>query len=266
MEIYRHESYRDLVQALIDESEDRGVRSRLAEAASCSPSWVSRALSGTVQLTPDQALAVANYFRLNENEIEFLLALVELERAATPLLRKRIRRRIDQLRFDAKGAGLFVKTEDSVSEEHATRYYSSWVYAAIHVATMIDRLSIVELASRLRIDERAMETALEKLAEMGLVVAKAGKWEATPKNVHLSSKHQMANLAHVGLRNRTIQFLQENPDQSSGFHYSAVHCLSRVDSDRIRTILKETTMAVRKVIEPSKEETLAVFCVDWYEL
>jgi uncharacterized protein (TIGR02147 family) len=232
MDVYFFDSYRKLIEARIDAEIDPGSRGRLAKAARCNPSWITRVLSGAVDFTPDQAYGIAQYFGLNKSEEDYFLLLVEHERAATPALKTRIKDKLGALKTFGKSVGSSVKNEAGLLEDKAPQYYSSWIYAAAHVACMIQSFSTRELCSLLRVDSELLSATLRGLEEMGLVTAQAGKWHATGKSLHLPSRHSMARAGHVCWRNRTIQFLQEGT--SDGFHYSGVHHLAKRDVEIIR--------------------------------
>lgn len=264
MELYEFSDYRKIVEALIESSKGSILRSDLARSAGCSPSWITRALNGSVQLTPDQMLGIAELFQLNELEIEYILGLLEWERASTITLKKRIHLKLQGIKREAKALKLPVTSDSNLSESELFKYYSSWVYAAIHVATMIQKFTAVELAEKLKLDLAAVLKVLNELEKMKLVVAKVGRWEATSNKIHLSATNPIAKQGHINWRNRTISYLQ-NPT-SVGLHYSAPHCLSKKDISIISEKLKQALMECRQVIEPSPSETLAVLSIDWYEL
>lgn len=256
--------YRDFIKNWLEESGERGSRVRLANAAGCSPSWMSRALNGDVHLTPDQALAIATEMDLSETETELFINLVDLERASTPALRKRIQKKIDSLKRDSRKLNASIRSESNVSDEHASRYYSTWVYPAIHVACMVKSQTSAEIAKMLRLGDRVVSPALRELQAMTLLESESGRWRATSRSLHLSADHPVANVANRAWRERTIQHLLEG--SSDGLHYAGVHCLSQVDVEKIYATLKKTILEARAKIDRSPPETLAVFCLDWFEL
>ncbi|HLE00217.1 MAG TPA: TIGR02147 family protein [Bdellovibrionota bacterium] len=264
MDIYGLKDYRSVIAQSIQNSPERGCRSRLAQAAQCSPSWITRVLNGSVHLTPDQAFSIAQHLTFNESETDYFLLLLEHERAATSALRNRITAKVNALRTEGRALRSGIRTDSSISEKDRVRYHSSWLFAVIHVLCMIAPLSLEEISSRLRTTREVVKSVLVALEEMGLLFRQSGKWEATSRNIHLPSTHVLANLAHANWRQRTLQLLQE--PREAGFHYSAVHCLSRSDVEWIRALLKETILNCRKRIEHSPSETLSVLCLDWYEL
>lgn len=264
MDVFNHNEYRALIKEWENLQTHAGARSRLAKAAGCSPSWMTRVMSSSVQLTPDQAVAIASFFHLNESETDYFLLLVDFERAATLNLKNRIRKKMEALKRESRKIAASVKAGESVKEESAIRYYSSWIYSALHVACMIKSQTSEQLAVLLRLPLDATVARLMELEKMGLLKRANGKWICDVSSVHLSSDHPASLAGHVSWRSRTIQQLSENYER--GLHYSAAHCLSKADVEKIRDILKKAILKCRDVIEPSPSETLGVLCLDWYEM
>jgi uncharacterized protein (TIGR02147 family) len=264
MDLYQFNQYREAIEALVANSKTKVLRGDLAKAAGCSSSWITRVLSESVQLTPEQLLGIATFFHLNELETDYLLGLLELERAATVLLKTRIHLKLDHLKKEGKSLHIPVKPASTLSESDSYKYYSSWMYAAIHVATMIQKFSVTELSEKFSVDSDSLLKILKDLEQMGLVLAQSGKWQATNQNLHISSASQMAKLGHINWRNRSIYHLQ-NP-LSQGLHYSGPHCLSQKDVSIINEKLKDVLMECRQIIDDSPSETMAVLCLDWYQI
>jgi uncharacterized protein (TIGR02147 family) len=261
--IYDHESYREFLKTTLAAEADHGARSRLARAASCSPSWITRVLAGQVQLTPDQALAAAQHLGLGDRETDYFLLLVDKERAATLSLKRRIERRLADLKAESSQLSSSLRTDFSLSESHRVCYYSSWVYPTVHVACMIRGLTLDELMQLASLGREAVTDALRKLEGIGLVKKAGPRWEATTKNIHLPSGHALTNVMHANWRQKTTQVLQERGG-GEGLHYSGVHCLSLRDVAEIKARLTDVLLDVRKRIETSPSEALAIFCMDWF--
>lgn len=264
VEIFNYNDYRAFMNSYSLKTAERGWRSRLAQAAGASPSWMTRALSGTVQITPDQAMGIAGFLQLNETETDYFLLLVDLDRAATQLLKKRIQKKLEALKKESRKITASIKYETTVFEKHATKYYSSWIYSAVHVFCMVKPQSTDEITQNLLLSNQVVKKTLHELREMGLVEIVDLLWQATSHSIHLSADHPSAKSAHTIWRNKTIQFLHEGHDD--GLHYSAIHCLSKEDIEKIYLTLKNTIVNCRKTIADSPSEKLAIFCLDWYSL
>ncbi len=261
MEIYAHDTYQGFLSEWIQNYGTRGGRSALARAAQCSASWMTRALNRKAELSLDQAYGIALFLNLNESETEYFFLLVELGGASSSRLKDKLREKISAIQKDARNLKRSVKADPGLEREHMTLYYSSWIYAAIHVFCMIRPRSVNEIAERFRLRRAVTELALRSLKDMGLMSVRAGSWSAGTKIMHLSGS-TLTNVNHSNWRSRTAQHLQDNDNE--GLHYTGVHCLSEKDFEAIRKILKEAILSSRRMIEPSPSETVAVFSLDWY--
>lgn len=263
MDIYKAKHYRDAILGLLHENPTT-TRAQLAEAAQCSSSWITRVLNSEVQMTPDQAFGVATYFHLNSSETDYFLLLVDWERSASHEMKKRIDLKMEALKKESRELRSSIQTEDLISETHAVKYYSSWCYVAAHVACMIRPQTSEEISEHLSLSKSTIMRTLKELSEMGLVMSSKNLWSATHRSVHLPANHPSAKTAHMIMRNRTNQYLQEH--NSEGLHYSAIHCLSEEDFELIQKTLKNNILSARQKIEKSSSEILTVFCLDWYRL
>jgi uncharacterized protein (TIGR02147 family) len=264
MKIYEFQSHQKFLKSVLRSEVDRGGKGRLARAAGCNPSWITRVLAEEVQLTPDQALGIAQSIHLNESETDYFMALVELQRSATPLLRERIQKKLKALRSESRNFGPIVRTDGTLSQEHYARYYSSWVYSALHMACMLPGSMPYGIATRFSLSQKTVNQVLLDLEEMGLISKQSGERKTTSKNIHLNSTDFLAVVGHRNWRERTIQYLQDL--NSEGLHYSAIHTLSKNDIETIRSQLKDAILNCRKIIDESPAEALGVLCLDWYGL
>ncbi|MBL7670683.1 MAG: DUF4423 domain-containing protein [Bdellovibrionaceae bacterium] len=266
MEIYLANTYREVIEIWSKQSgRVIGIRSQLASAAACSPSWITRVLSGSVHLTPDQAFGISQFMLLNDNETEYFLLLVDKERASSQAFKKRIDQKLQTLRRTGRQLSSSLKTDTTLTEQgEAVIYYSSWIYPAIHTACMIEGMTFQRLSQILKVQEIVLKNSVSELKKMGILKTHKEFLVATSKSVHLPAEHIMAKTAHLNWRAKTINYFQEG--QSDGLHYSAIHCLSQKDFEIIQSQIKEAIMNCRKQIQESKEESLAIFCVDWYLL
>lgn len=265
LQIYNFDSYRKFLVCAAQSEIDRGSKGRLAKAAACNPSWMTKVLGEEAHLTPDQAFGVCAYLGFSESETDYFMGLVELERAATPALHKRIQRKLNELKIKTRNLGTSIKSDAELTLEQRTLYYSSWVYPALHVASLIPNLSIEDISSRLGLSSIITNQTLLNLKEMGLVSKQPGRWCSTSKNIHLDSTDPLASGAHRNWRSQTIHHLQIQNTNAQGLHYSAIHALSKNDIETIRTLLKDAILDCRKIIDRSSTETLGILCMDWYD-
>lgn len=263
MDIYKYDDYKKIIIDWIASSKIKGAKTQLSKSANCSPSWITRVLHGSLQLTPDQAMGVAVFLNFNEFETDYFMNLVDLERAATPRLKKQIEKKLNFLRKNSIKVGASVQSFTSLDSD-SFRYYSSWVYASVHVACMIKKQKVEEISERLNLSMEKVIKILHELKKMNLVTNDSLLWFSKSNNIHLPEDYQHSKITHSIWRNRVIQFLNEGHDE--GLHYSGIHCLSAKDVDSIQRQLKEQILNCRLQIQDSPSEELVVFCLDWFKI
>ncbi|MEI6399405.1 MAG: hypothetical protein WCO71_11605, partial [Pseudomonadota bacterium] len=137
--IFSFDDYKALLRAVIKEN-DKGVASRLAEAAGCQRSFLSDVLRTGTHITPDHAFGISKCLELNVRESRFFMNLVLLARASQKAYRESLMKviadeRVEQTRLTKKieqGEGIEA-AGTRLSDAHLGQYYSSWLYCAVHI-------------------------------------------------------------------------------------------------------------------------------------
>src|SRR4051812_5463679 len=94
LSVFGVKSYRDFLWAMVKEEKGRGGLSKMALAAKCQNSHITRVLKGDLQLTMDQAFRLARSWHLGREEELYFMKLVEVERASDPEYRNRLQAEI----------------------------------------------------------------------------------------------------------------------------------------------------------------------------
>ena len=245
---------------------DRGYRRRLADAAGCHTSFISQVLNSPVHLTPDHGAGIARFWGLSEDETEYFLALVHLERSASKSFREFLAAKIARLREQNASLARRLKARREISEEHRVRYYSSWLYSAAHILLTIPSMGTSEaVASKLKIEASHARQILDTLAEMGLARrTEKGVWQATGSDVHVPGDSPLSVTNHCNWRGVAIHAIQNDP--TKGLHYTAVHSLARADMQKLRDMITDFLRATREVVAPSTEEELVSLQIDFFAL
>jgi hypothetical protein len=102
--VFEFEDYKQYLLARLRGFDGRGAQSAVAGALRCKPSFLSKVLHRKTHLTPDHAVALAEYWGMQAREAEYFRELVQLGRAGTPLLRAVIQRRLSDLKPESPQA------------------------------------------------------------------------------------------------------------------------------------------------------------------
>jgi len=267
-DVFEFADYRQFLREKRHENRQlRGYQTRMAEAAGCQRAYLSQVMNGHVQLTPDHAMGLADLFELNQDEREYLLDLVNLERARTKRLKDWFSSRLkDQLRArETLSRRLQVKEE--IPNQHEAQYYSKWYVSAIHILVGIPHFSSVkDIAAKLDLTPQIVSSALGMLKNMGLVdVDSTGKrWHRSKRNLHVAQSKTMNVVNHLNWRHKVISDIQQEHEKS--LHYTAIHSLSKKDLEALRACFVDAIAKSRAIVEPSLDEELICVACDVFTI
>ena len=122
----------------------RGLRQGLADYSGMQVSHISQVLSGESHFTPEQGEAINSFVGHGENESVFFLLLIQIARAGTPALKKRLEQQIKEFIHRHLVLKNRLGVKELLSPESQGKFYSSWIYGAIHVAVTIKNLQTKE--------------------------------------------------------------------------------------------------------------------------
>jgi uncharacterized protein (TIGR02147 family) len=250
--------------------DQRGVRSKLSRHLGVRPSFISQLTAGKNQLTLEQALKVALFFHLNQKQTDYWLDLVSLERSGTHELKGYLERRAERSRnaLNRINDRLRAQTSDSaMNKDEQARYYSSWLFGAVHILTTIPEYqSAASISKRLRISDEDLKPVLRFLKECGLIaISPNGTCKATLKRMHLDSESPWILSHHAHWRARAVDSLNRQPNRR-GIHFSSAMTLSREDASRIREELLKMLQSIEARLPASAEEECMVLNLDWFSI
>lgn len=268
-EVFDYRDYKVYARACLSSrgaSGERGPRSRFAEAVGCQTAYVSRILDGEAHLSLEQAEKANQFFGHSDEQSEFFYLLLQKARAGSPGLRAFFQSKIDAMAEERLNLGRRFAIKNAISEADLSVYFGRWQNAAAHVALLIPELAAdrAALAARLGLSQGQLSEAVDLLVALGLFKKKGGRLEPTARRMHLSKDAPAIVRHHVNWRLRAVDAVERDPRK--GLHYSSVIALSRDDLVRAREIATSSIEKIKRLVRDSKEETLASFCADLYEI
>ena len=263
--VFQFTDYKAVIRRYIKEhAHERGYQGQLARAASCQPSYLSQVLHSELHhLNPDQATGLATFWRLSEEEADYLLDLVNWARASSPTLKRRLEKKIRCVKQGKEDFSIHYQRPTIDQKDLERLYYSSWQYSAIHILLSIPAFRKVEnISKRLHLDEAEVLRYLGLLEEMGLVAREGGQWTNIPGGLYLPKRSPLSAFHHANWRQKAVlssQLPYERP-----IHFTEVCSHSQADEETLRNILSDAIEKIRKTVKPSKEEVLSCFCLDFF--
>lgn len=262
--LYRAPTYKDFLANLLRAKGRRGLLSEIAAAAHCSHSYLSQVIRGKPNLTPDQALAVADHLGLSERDADYFFTLVLRERAGTPRLRARLDQKLRAQRDEALAVTRAVVPSNLANLLPAAkvRYFRSSIPAAVHTLTACAEFQTPgAIAARLGLTVAEVTEILGELERSGLVLVKGGTgFHHSGEGFHLPAGDPLLPAQHLHWRLRALA----NPMRESDLHYTSTFAIARDDWHQLRADLLQFLTKQRQKIEASGSEDVFAFCCDLF--
>lgn len=263
--VYSFTDYKAYLRARLEGEESSwGLLTKWATAAGCQRPYLSRVLSQEAHLTPAQGYGLARYWRLGEDETEYFLGLLELDRAGSAEYRQHWKRKNEELRRKQENLARLVERETAVSDDRDVAYFSAWYYTAAHVLTSIpDFQSERAIAEKLGLPPLQARAILESLAGWGAVKKEGARWRFQAREQHLPKESPLVLFHHANWRQKALLDAQlRNPES---LHYTVVQSLSRADYEKVRRLVIELIEKASKIAGPSNEEKMMCLLCDFFE-
>ncbi len=265
--VFEYKDYKKFIIDWIDKGplRGRGLRKQLSEAIGCQTPFITHVLAGTYHFSLEQTEACARWMGLGELDTDFLLLLVMHQRAGTKGLEKILAKQISQKREQHTVLKTRVNIKEHLSLEDQTIYYSSWHYAAIHMALLNPSLQSLEsLQKHFQLSTAVLNTTLEFLLSRGFVRQEKGLFKVAKSTLHLEADSPLLKQHHTHWRLKAIDAIGFK--EFDGLHYSGVISLSSEDYDWVREKLSHLLEEVIEKIKPSSDENLACLNFDWFKI
>ena len=262
-DFYDYKSY--LVFKTNERKGKRGVKSAIAQAIGCQPTYISQVIKRDAHLSLEQADKINIFFGHTEVESKYFLLLVQKDKAGTLSLKEFLKKQLNDLRSQQLVLTQRLGQKKSLSSIDQSIYYSSWQYAAVHIALTISNLKNKEALSKFfNISLKRISAILEFLIKIGLVSKSNNSYNVDNFEVRLGKNSQNIIKHHTNLRNQAIESLER--EDLSDLHYSSVISLSAKDTRKIKNIILDRLQSDLKIIKHSSEEKLYCYNIDFFSL
>nr|BFD69083.1 hypothetical protein HAGR004_41050 [Bdellovibrio sp. HAGR004] len=267
LSVFDFKAYKDFINKWIQEQPKggHGVKSLIAHHAQCNPAYVTLVLNGDAHFSLEQVEKLKGLLGLTHNDFDFFFLLVERDRAGTQSLRKYLTEKIEKILTERRQLKNRVKSQAPLSIEIQTKYFSSWVYSAIHTALTIPRMQDPRvIANQLKLEETTVREVIRYFIEVGIVVATKKGYEPGEVRIHLPHDSEHIFRHHANWRLQAMKAFDHKKE--ANLHYSSVMSISQDDFQEIREILLKAIENTKLKIRDSKEETLASIGVDFFKV
>ncbi len=266
MNTYQAHDYRDLIAHFLEVKIGRGSKAKLAEFLNCQPGYISQVLGkGKIHFSSENIVKIAHFLGLDEGESDFLMDLLQKERAGSTEAREFFEKRLVRKRQEALKIEKQITAQNNQDLDEAAKaiYYSHWAYSAVHMVVSVPEYSRVEkLQPKLKLPLPFLRTVLTFLEEQGLVTRNSDRYSIGKTRIHLSKDSPLIKAHHQNYRHRAIQSLE----QENGFdlHYSGALTLSKEDAQNVRHMLLDFLKKKEDILIPSPNEEIVFLNLDLF--
>lgn len=267
MEIFKKSDYREILRHWIKSQPNsgRGLITQMADVVGLQQSVFSLTMSGSRDLTPDQAFLLAEWMGLLPLEREYLVTLVQIEKASHYKFKTHLQEKIKSLKKESLDLSRRVKHEVRLNEATQQIFYSSWVYAAVRLRASIGQgLTLPQIQNEFKLSyERALKI-VTFLLENGLVVQEGTHYKMGPNRTHLKKDSPMIARHHTNWRVKAIERAGEISEEELMF--SGPLTCSEKDFKKLRERMAELIAEVADTVKETDPEVLVCFGVDFFKL
>lgn len=262
--LFDERDYRHFLKlVLADQASTFGYKSLLSEHAGCQPAYFSQVMAEKAELTPEHAERLCSFWGLNDPETDYFFHLVLLGRAGSISLRKRLEKKLAEIRKDWKTEKATFGKKSVEGPSKSMIYYSHWMHSAVHLLLTIPALQNEKaLAKHLKKSEPEILSVLKKLEQAGLVEKDGNIWRALQVQIHAAEEDFFAEVHHKNWRAQALEVRNENTQDV--IRYTSVHSLSKNDFIKIQGMIAEMIQNSRLTIEASPEEMGACLLIDYF--
>ncbi|MBP9680699.1 MAG: TIGR02147 family protein [Bacteriovorax sp.] len=263
-DVFSFDNYKDYLKEAL-KTQGHGSRLRFAEALNCQSAYISQVLNQNSHLSLEQAAEASVYFHMQQDEEDFFLLLIQLDKAASVRLREITKKKIKETREKRALLSNRILVKDELDEATQAKFFSKWYYAAIHMMITIPKYRDKEsICSYLNLPMSVVNEAITFLLDYHLIITTPSGYENGKCRIFLKGDSPFVTQHHENWRLKAIEDISIG--SKSNVHFSSIYSLSQKDFEIIKEKLLTHIQEVREIVRPSKEEEMCVFNLDFFKI
>lgn len=245
------------------ESAPRGFITKLAEAAPCQRSYLSKVLSGDIHITTDQAFNISRFLQHSELEENYFFSMVEYARASTRTYKEHLKNKLEKLKQENEDLSKRLQRSVVSFSEKEAFYYSSFIPSCIHILVSIPQYQTPQsISMALRIPLSIVQNTLDQLEKFELVKKEKDRYAFKGSSLHVSKTSPYVLFHHQNWRQQAN--LNAQKYGSENLHYTNVQSMSREAYEKTKLDLLHMIQRAAEISGPSKEQILVGFLTDLF--
>ncbi len=271
-DIYTQKTSLDVILKVIKAGQDEiphGAKNKLAKIIQCHPTYVAQILRGIVLMSQEQALLFCKEFDFNDQQTDFFLILLNIERAGTLALKNYYETKKNQLESKLGEVGRSLKASQ-LDEQFEEEFFSNWDFQSIYAALTLYGLkrSFKKITESLGIATDRANYILAKLQEFKMVTEINGKWTVNNTKIHFNGKNPEARQKfHLAWRLKALEknFVSSAKDKDN-FNFSSIITLNKTYHEKLIMMLKKLIQDFSQDIDAIETDSISVLNIDFFQI
>lgn len=267
MDIFEFIDYKKFAKKSFEKMPKRGhgQLGKLAKYMNVHSTFISQVFNGDKALNPEQGLLVAEFLGLNPLETQYLIKLIQKDRAGSEKYKNILQKEINELQDKARKISNRLTEVRSLRDEQKAIFYSDWYYSAIRLQVDIDGYQDLEsISNHFGLPRQLAGEILDFLQSANLVERDGEKLKVGPSRTHLEPDSPFIKLHHLNWRQKALENIKSA--DISKLHYSAPMTLSKSDYEVVRKKIVKLIEEIGRVVDPSPPEELVCLNIDWFKV
>lgn len=265
LDIFQENDFRLYIEKKLSTVEfGRGAKSKLAEHLGCQSSFISQVLKGINTLSLEQAFKINSFFKHSDIQQNYFMTLVESDKAGTHDLKKYYKKKLEDIRAQAKLIENRVSYEE-LTESDTLQYYNNWNQVRMHHLVNIPKYQTISaLKHEMKLPQDEFDKCLNFLLDKKLLIkTENNKLEMKFKTLHIRKGSPIVSFVQIKARLENIKNLH-NPG-SEAVNFSANLTISNKNYEVFRNrlvLLLEELYTLVEDDEPERQCSLVIDLMD----
>jgi uncharacterized protein (TIGR02147 family) len=267
MNIFNSNNYVSFLKSYVKNlpKRGRGEINRMAVHLNVHPTLISQVMSGSKDLSLEQAQSLTSYLGLTSLEADYFLLLVQKERAGTHELKKYFVQKIEEMQKNSLQISKRIKEHRQLSDYEKSVFYSSWFYSAMRLYSSVeDGKTVDEIAKRFNKTRTATLEILNFLKEVGLCIEEKGRYKMGTQHTHLESTSPLLKRHHSNWRLKAIE--KTEGLSAEELMFTSPFSISKKDFGLLREEVLKLIKTSSQIIKESPAEEVACLNIDMFWL
>lgn len=263
--IFDFSDYRIFLREWIEEAKIRKASnlSRLAEALGVHSTFLSHVLSGSKNLSLEQATVLSEHLNQTKIEREYLFALLQLEKAGSHSLKKYWQERIKEIITEKNKMHRRFDKHHELTDTDRAIFYSSWLYVAAFLASAIDEgQNLDQIANTLNLTRDKADEIMQFLVSVGICKESKGLFMLGETHVHVPNESPFVVKHHTSWRMKAVQKMDSRTTEE--LFFTSPMSIARKDFDAIREKINFVIKEIVDIAKESKAEEIVCLNIDFF--